>query len=98
MKKKIPKTARQPKPEPLVKKTVSYQFLPDTELLDFAKKVSDGYKKLSIGAYYSKDKKYQINYLVRIKADATNNRVSLVFKSLSLTNDAYNGSFTYVVK
>lgn len=36
--------------------------------------------------------------VVRIKADATNDRVSLVFKSLSLTNDSFNGSFTYIIK
>lgn len=38
------------------------------------------------------------NLVVRIKADATNDGVSLVFKSLSLTNDSYNGSFTYIIK
>jgi hypothetical protein len=33
----------------------------------------------------------------RIKADATNDRASIVFKSISVTNDSFNFSFTYVV-
>lgn len=34
----------------------------------------------------------------RIKADATNDRVSIVFKAISLTNDSYNFEFSYQVK
>jgi hypothetical protein len=34
----------------------------------------------------------------RIKADATNNRASVVFKALSLTNDSYGFEFSYQVK
>ena len=34
---------------------------------------------------------------VRIKADATNDRASFVWKSISLTNDSFNFTFTYVI-
>lgn len=33
----------------------------------------------------------------RIKADATNDRASVVFKAISLTNDTYSFTFTYVI-
>lgn len=34
----------------------------------------------------------------RVKADATNDRASVVFKALSLTNDSYSFEFSYTVK
>lgn len=36
--------------------------------------------------------------VVRIKADATNDRASFVMKSLSLSNDSYNFTFSYQIK
>ena len=50
-----------------IKADVSYRFLPDSNLLNFAKQFSDNYKKKSAGEYFSDDKKYHIKYLARIK-------------------------------
>ena len=36
--------------------------------------------------------------VARVKADATNDRASFVFVAVSLTNDAYNFEFTYLIK
>jgi hypothetical protein len=36
--------------------------------------------------------------VARIKADATNDRASVVFKALSITNDSYNFQFSYQIK
>lgn len=51
----------------LNKALIRYQFLPDPELLNFAKQFSDIYKKLTVGEYFSDEKKYHIKYLERIK-------------------------------
>lgn len=67
MKKLTAKIKSKPKSKALNKALVSYQFLPDSELLNFAKQFSDNYKKLSVGEYFSGDKKYHISYLARIK-------------------------------
>jgi len=55
----------------IVKPVVSYQFLPDSELLNFAKQFSDNYKKWSVGEYFSDYKKYHISYFERIKDKIT---------------------------
>ena len=50
---------------------LKYQFLPDSELLNFAKYFSDNYKELNVGEYFSENKKYQIKYLARIRDKST---------------------------
>ncbi len=47
-------------------------FIPDPDLLKFAKEFSDAYKILSPGYYSSNNKKYHIDYLPRIKDPITN--------------------------
>ena len=46
-----------------IKADVSYQFLPDSELVSFAKQFSDNFKLFSVGDYFSDNKKYHIKYL-----------------------------------
>ena len=52
-----------------------YVFLPDSELLDFAKEFSDNYKRLTVGNYFSSKKTYHIKYLTNVIDDITGQKL-----------------------
>lgn len=45
---------------------LNFKFIPEQELFDFAKQFSENYRTLTVGEYFSNDRKYQIKYLERI--------------------------------
>ena len=79
------------------KSDAGYRFLPDSNLLRFAKQFSDNYKKAPVGEYFSYNEKYHIRYLKRIKDTNTGARISgvtgiieidkTIFKSKEYTPD-----------
>lgn len=51
-------------------------FLPDSELLDFAKEFSDNYKRLTVGNYFSSKKTYHIKYLTKVVDNITGKQLT----------------------